>query len=100
MCDQLKLRSCKLSEADVKHVATIVRRTKLEELDLSENTLTGCVASLMDSRPSSLNRILLEYCKLSEDDVYCLRFGFVVDDQSETSFFTVYEGGSFSGEKC
>ncbi len=41
----LRLGSCTLSEADVKHVAWIVRGTRLEELDLSENTLTGCVTS-------------------------------------------------------
>ncbi len=55
-------------------LSTLTKHTQLRELDLSVNTLEGCVPSLMQSPPPSLSMLDLNTCELNADDIRSISF--------------------------
>ncbi len=68
----LHLDDCQLTKADVANLGLAVQGTNLRWLDLSRNTLTGCVTQLLNSVPPSLHNLRVEDCQLSAADDDCL----------------------------
>ena len=75
---ELNLERTSLNKEDLQHISNITQSNKLPKLrilDLSHNTLTGCLSSVLPDNPHGLpelQKLNLGFTKLNKDDLHLL----------------------------